>query len=124
MLFLASVIGTLVQLYKENHEPVLTADYFANDELYSQDIINGVPYEKRMKNLKNGKYRLTEKYPEPHRNPKTGKIVIENCLLYNSDVREYGAYQASKWAEQGKYNLTQEELENEIERIKKENGYR
>ena len=59
-------------------------------------------------------------HPEPHRDPKSGKIVIENCKLYYSDVREYGAYQAQQWVKEGKYNLTPEELKKEEERIKAE----
>ena len=61
-----------------------------------------------MKNLENGKYKLTETYPEPHRNPKNGKIVIENYKLYYDDVNKYGAWQAQRWVERGKYNLPSE----------------
>lgn len=85
--------------------------------------MNGVPIEERMKNLKNGKYKLTETYPEPHRDAKTGKIIIENSQLYNEDVKNYGAYQEYKWMQQGKYNLTSEELKKEEERIKKHFDY-
>ena len=49
-------------------------------------------------------------YPEPHRG-EDGRIVIENCRLYNADVKEYGAYQVQQWVKQGKYNLTPAELE-------------
>ena len=82
--------------------------------------MNGVSVEQRMKNLKNGKYKLTETYPEPHRDPISGKIIIENCTLYEEDLRKYGAHQAQQWVKQGKYNLTPEELEKERERYKKE----
>lgn len=59
-------------------------------------------------------------HPMPHRDPKTGKIVIENCKLYYSDVSQYGAWQAQKWAEKGKYNLEPEELEKERKRLEAE----
>ena len=75
-----------------------------------------------VKNAERGKYKLTEVYPEPHRNV-AGKIVIENCLLYNQDLNKYGAVQTMKWADQGKYNLTPEELKKEKERIRKAFGY-
>ena len=61
----------------------------------------------------------TETYPEPHRDPKTGKIIIENYKLYNDDVKNYGASQAQKWVKQGKYNLTPEELEEQHKEFEK-----
>lgn len=119
-LFIASLIGSCVRGIKEAFEPTIPAENWANKELYHQDIMNGVSAEQRMKNVENGKYKLTEKYPEPHRDPKSGKIVIENCKLYHEDVKKYGAYQTYKWVEQGKYNLTPEELEKERKRIDEE----
>lgn len=119
-LFIASLISALYQGIKEKLEPTIPAENWANKELYHKDIMNGVSAEQRMKNLKNGKYKLTETYPEPHRDSVSGKIIIENCKLYKEDVKNYGAYQAQKWVEQGKYNLTPEELAKERERYKKE----
>lgn len=119
-LFIASIVGTLYQGIKEKLEPTIPAENWANKELYHQDLMNGVSVEQRMENLKNGKYKLTETHPEPHRDPVSGKIVIENCKLYKEDVKNYGAYQAQQWVKQGKYNLTPEELEKERERYKKE----
>lgn len=57
-------------------------------------------------------------YPEPHRDPVSGKVMIENSKLYYEDVRKYGAYKAQQWVNQGKYNLSPEELRKEEERIK------
>ena len=118
-LFIASLIGTCYQAIKEACEPTIPAENWANKELYHKDLMNGVSVEQRMKNLKNGKYKLTEKHPEPHRDPVSGKIIIENCQLYHEDVKNYGAYQTQQWVKQGKYNLTPDELEKEHERIKK-----
>lgn len=115
-LFIVSLIGSCYQAIKESLEPVIPAENWANKELYHQDLMNGVSSEQRMKNVENGKYKLVENYPEPHRN-KNGQINIENSQLYYNDVSNYGAYQAHKWAEQGKYNLTPEELEKEQKRI-------
>lgn len=117
-LFIASLITSCAQGIKEKLEPTIPAENWANKELYHQDLMNGVSVEQRMKNLKNGKYKATQVYPQPHRDA-NGKIIIENSQLYYDDVKKYGAYQAQKWAEQGKYNLTPEELEKERERIKK-----
>ena len=122
-LFITSLIGTCVQAIKEALEPKVPAENWANKELYHKDIMDGVPVEQRMKNLQNGKYKSTKKYPEPHRDPVSGKIVIENNLLYEEDLKNYGAYQTYKWVEQGKYNLTPEELKKEHERIKKKFEY-
>ena len=108
LLFIMSIIGNVVQLVKETHTPVVPAENCANKELYYKDIIDGVSVEQRIKNLENGKYKLTETYPEPHRNPKNGKIVIENYKLYYDDVNKYGAWQAQRWVERGKYNLPPE----------------
>ena len=125
-LFAASLIGSFGSLYKsikEKSEPTIPAENWANKELYHQDLMNGVSAEQRIKNVKNGKYKLVEEHPEPHRDSQTGKIVIENDKLYKEDVLKYGAYQAQKWVHQGKYNLTPEELEKRREEIKKELDY-
>ncbi len=115
-LFIASLITSGYQAIKEKFEPTIPAENWANKELYHQDLMNGVSAEQRMKNVKNGKYKLVEHYPEPHRD-KNGKIMIENSRLYYDDVNKYGAYQAQKWVNQGKYNLSAEELEKEYKRI-------
>lgn len=118
LLFITSIIGTVAQAIKEVCTPVIPAENWANEELYHKDIMDGVSVEQRMKNLKNGKYKSTKTYPEPHRDPESGKIIIENCKLYYEDVKEYGAYKAQQWVKQGKYNLSPEELKEEKERIK------
>ena len=115
-LFIASLIGSCYQIIKEAFEPTIPSENWANKELYYQDLMSGVSVEQRMKNVKNGKYKLTEAYPEPHKDS-DGKIIIENCLLYNEDLKKYGAVQTYKWVRQGKYNLTPEELEEENKRI-------
>lgn len=118
-LFITSLIATGVEYVKEKFVKEVSAENWTNKELYYEDVINGIPIEQRMKNLHNGKYKQTKVYPEPHRNS-NGKIIIENTLLYESDIEKYGAYQAYKWAEQGKYNLTPEELKKERERLDEE----
>lgn len=120
-LFIVSLIVTCVQLIKEVCEKPVPAENWGNKDLYYEDLMNGVPIEQCMENLKNGKYILNESdnesHREPHRNEK-GKIIIENCLLYKEDLKKYGAHQTHKWVEQGKYNLYGEELEKEEKRIK------
>lgn len=120
-----SLLGTLLEGIKESAEPTIPAENWANKDLIYQDRMKGISEEEFHKNLVNGKYKITESYPEPHR-AKDGRIIIENCALYNEDIRRYGAYQAQQWVKQGKYNLTPEELENErkahekrMERIRK-----
>ena len=122
-LFIVSLICTCKQLIEEACQPTIPAEYWGNKELYHQDLMAGVPIEQRMKNLENGKYKLTETYPEPHRDPVSGKIMIENCKLYYEDIDKYGAWQAQQWVKQGKYNLTPEELKEEEERIKAKYEY-
>ena len=122
MFGLLSVIGivyTGYQLIKEACEKPIPAENWANKEQYYKDLRDGIPIEQCLKNVRNGKYKLTEVYPEPHRDLKTGKIIIENCLLYNQDLLNYSASQVYKWVEQGKYNLDGEALRKEEERIKK-----
>lgn len=119
LLGLVSILGTGYQLIKEACEPTIPAENWANKELYHKDLMSGMSVEERMKNVKNGKYKLVENYPEPHKD-KNGKIIIENNLLYKSDLKEYGAVQTMKWVKQGKYNLTPEELEKEHQRLDEE----
>jgi hypothetical protein len=123
LLFIASIVGTIGSLIKETFTPEIPAENWANKELYHKDIIDGVPIEQCLKNLENGKYKLTELHPKPHRDPISGKIIIENCKLYHEDLIKYGAYQAQKWIKQGRYNLSPEELKKERERIKAELEY-
>lgn len=122
-LFITSIVGTVAQIVKETRTKPVPADNWANKELYHKDIMDGVSVEQRMKNLENGKYKLTETYPEPHRDFKSGKIMIENCKLYYEDVEKYGAYKAQQWVKQGKYNLSSEETKKEEERIKAKYAY-
>lgn len=123
LLFLVSIAGTIAQVVKEACAKPVPAENWANKELYHKDIMDGVPIEQRMKNLENGKYKMVNKHQEPHRDPVSGKIVIENCKLYYEDVRNHGAYQAQQWVKQGKYNLTEEEMKKEEERIKEKYKY-
>lgn len=122
-LFIASLITSCMQGIKEACTPKIPAENWANKELYRQDMMNGVSIEQRMKNLKDGKYKVTETYPEPHRDPVSGKIIIENEPLYREDIKKYGAVQAQQWLKQGKYNLTPEEMKKEQERIEKHYAY-
>ena len=116
---LFTFVNACVQEIKTALEPEIPAENWANKELYHQDIMNGMSAEQRLKNVENGRYKLIETYPEPHRDPVSGKIVIENSLLYNEDIMKYSASQVGKWVEQGRYNLTPEEFEIEKERLKK-----
>lgn len=121
-LFIASLIGTAYQAIKEVYEPTIPAENWTNKELIHKDKMNGISDKEFARNLANGKYKLTTKYPEPHRD-KDGKIIIENCALYKEDVKNYGAYQAQQWVKQGKYNLTPEELEKQREEYRKKMEY-
>lgn len=116
-LFIASIIGNIYQATKEAFKSTVPAENWANNELYYQDLVSGVSAEQRMKNVKNGRYKMTATYPEPHRD-KDGKIIIENYNLYKEDLMKYGSVQTMNWVKQGKYNLPPEELEKEYERIK------
>jgi hypothetical protein len=113
-----SIVCTTAQAIKDAFTPEIPAENWANKELYYKDMINGVSAEQRMKNLENGRYKITNAYPEPHRDPVSGKIIIENNQLYQNDLKVYGACKTMKWVEQGKYNLTPEELKKEKERLK------
>lgn len=123
LLFAASIIGTCIEIIKERNAPTVPAENWANKNLYHKDMADGVPIEQVMKNVQNGRYKITETYPEPHKDPVSGKIIIENCSLYNRDLRNYGAAKTMEWVKQGKYNLTPEELKKENERIEKKYEY-
>ncbi len=108
-------INDTTREYRENkvvHNPI--SDFDA----YRQDVLAGMHHEQRMKKADAGLYEK-KNYPEPHRYI-DGSILIENCELYNQDKSIYGAAQAFRWAQQGKYNLKPEELEMEHQRINDE----
>ena len=58
LLFIISIVGAIVEIVREKCEKPIPAENWANRELYHQDIMNGVSAEQRMKNLKNGKYKM------------------------------------------------------------------
>ena len=121
-LFIVSLVTTIVQLTKEKCATVIPSENWENKELIHKDQMNGVSAKEFQNNLANGKYKMTEKYIEPHRNA-NGQIIIENSKLYKEDLLKYGAVQTMKWVKQGKYNLTNEELRKEHERINKNFDY-
>ena len=61
LLFLVPLVGATVQAIKESCTQTIPAENWANKELYHKDIMDGVPIEQRMKNLKNGKYKFKRK---------------------------------------------------------------
>ena len=121
-IFIVSIIMAVIQLIKEAFEPEIPAENWANKELYHKDIMSGMSDEQLIKNVENGRYRMTKTHPEPHRDPVSGKILIENGLLYQEDLLVYGACKTMEWVKQGKYNLTPEELKKENERLKAKYG--
>ena len=123
LLFITSIVGSVVEAIKDVCSPTIPAENWANKELYHKDVVSGVSVEQRLKNLENGKYKMSNTYPKPHRDPVSGKIVIENSKLYYEDVMMYGAYKAQQWVQQGKYNLSKDELENKIKQIDKHYRY-
>lgn len=117
-LSIASLISATVQSIKGACAPTITSEQWANKELQHQDRMNGMSEKEIIKNAERGRYIVTEKYPEPHRN-EHGQIMIENCQLWDEDLRKYGSAQAMKWAEQGKYNLDGVSLKKEQLRLEK-----
>ena len=117
LLFIISIVGFIVNIIKENCMKEIPAENWGNKKLYHDDIMSGISDEQLMKNVKNGKYRMVKPYQEPHRDPKSGKIIIENNKLYYEDLEKYGAVQVMEWVRSGRYNLTAEEFEKEKKRI-------
>lgn len=118
LLLIISIVGAVVQAIKDACTPTIPAENWANKELYHKDLMSGMSDEQLIKNVENGKYRMTKTHPEPHRDPVSGKILIENSLLYQEDLMAYGACKTMEWVKQGRYNLTPEELKKENERLK------
>jgi len=111
LLGIVSIISNCIDGIKTATTKPLPPNAWENNELYMKDLGSGMSMKQIMKNAENGKYALpVEKYAEPHRDPKSGKIIIENCKLYREDLKKYGAVQVGKWVKQGKYNLSPEEL--------------
>lgn len=119
LLGIFSIFSTIGQIFKESTAPTIPAENWANKELIHQDRMRGISDKEFSRNLANGKYKLTQTYPEPHRDER-GRIIIENYALYKEDVHKYGAAKAHEWMRQGKYNLTPEEVAKEKERFQKD----
>ena len=118
-LFLFSLFHTCKRIIEETFAPTIPAENWANEDLIRQDRMRGISEKEFSRNLANGKYRLTETFPEPHILA-DGRIIIENYELYKEDCRKYGVPQAHKWMRQGKYNLTPEEVAEREKRFKEE----
>ena len=116
---LLCVLGAIVEYIKEKREPEIPAENWANEDLKHQDIMNGVPMDQIIEYAREGRYIVKEKYPEPHRD-ENGRIMIENCLLYEKDCKIYSPQMIQKMAERGRYNLNPEALAKEIKRIEEE----
>lgn len=82
-LLIISIIFTCYQIIKEMTQPVIPAENWANKDLYYDDVANGMSEKQRMENLLNGKYKLEDDYPKPHRSSITGKLLLRiiNCIV-------------------------------------------
>ena len=118
---ISAILYMLFGGIKEKCEPTIPAENWANKELMHQDLMQGVSAKQRLRYAEQGRYYIpksvTEAYPKPHRDAKTNKIIIENDVLYRKDILNYSACDAVKWGNQGKYNLTPEEMKVEHARI-------
>lgn len=59
-LFILSIVGAIVQIINEVCIKTIPAENWTNKKLYHKDIMDGVPIEQRLKNLENGKYKLSQ----------------------------------------------------------------
>lgn len=57
VLFIISIIGAIVQVFKEKAAVPVPDENCAHMELYYKDIVDGVPIEQCMKNIEDGKYK-------------------------------------------------------------------
>lgn len=117
LLLMIPIIGSTVQAIKNACATTIPTENWENRELYHKDLMSGMSDEQLMKNVENGRYKMSNIHPEPHRDPISGKVVIENSILYQKDLMTYGACKTMEWVNQGKYNLTPEELKKENERL-------
>ncbi len=46
----------IIMITKDKVEIIESKNYLSDMEKFKEDVLNGVPSEERMKNLKNGKY--------------------------------------------------------------------
>ncbi len=120
ILFIVATIYTIYAMIREATAKEITKEDLENKDLYELDRLNRVPVEERLELVKKGRYKNdnNNECHRPHRD-KNGKIVIENTLLWEEDLKKYNSMEVQKFILQGKYNLTQDELEKEKERIDK-----
>lgn len=118
LLAIVCIICVVVELIKESFQKPIPAENWANKDLIQEDRMRGMSEKDILKNVERGRYKPTEimkKMPGCHKDS-DGKKTIENCVLYNKDLSRHGAVQTYKWVDQGKYNLTVEELKKEEEK--------
>lgn len=120
LLTIISAIFTGKELVKDHIEKNNPNTHVISDwDAFSKDVCSGVSSDERMRKMRAGLYEKANTYPEPHRD-KDGKIRIENSRLFNDDLIKFGAIQTYKWVDQGKYNLTPEQLIEERKRLDRE----
>jgi len=69
------ILGCLIviELCKDAPSKDIPASNWNNQELYTQDVLNGVSHEQRMRNLRNGKYYLPDEPDDNIPNNTSGK---------------------------------------------------
>jgi hypothetical protein len=58
LLFVASIIGSIVQIVKEACTPTIPAENWANKELIHRDRMSGMSEKEILRNVDKGRYRL------------------------------------------------------------------
>ncbi|MBQ4546041.1 MAG: hypothetical protein IJA17_02665 [Oscillospiraceae bacterium] len=118
-----ALVSAGIPFLNEKTSKSIPIENWANKELIHKDRMSGISEKEIIKRAESGRYYIPNEvfqaYPIPHRDPKDNKIIIENDTLYNEDLINYGAFKTYKWVDQGKYNLTKEEMEIENLRLKR-----
>ena len=66
---IAALVYTIIQIVKEELQPRIPAENWANMDLYHEDMMRGVPIEQRLKYVEEGRYKLTKTDSESYRTP-------------------------------------------------------
>ena len=114
--FILSLFFNSADWIDEKTTKPIPAEYWANEKLISKDRMRGLSEQSILSRVVEGVYYLPSnessfypQYPIPHLG-KDGNIIIENQALYNKD-RNKTPSAITRWAEQGKYNLTRQEFQ-------------
>ena len=113
LLMFISAFTTIKDMIKEHKEEKLSTACMSDFRKYRDDVLNGVSQEQRTDKMCAGIYQRNIQSPHKDINH---NIIVDDSQAFENDKAIYGSV-AYEWAREGKYNLSDEAMITEKQRI-------